>query len=545
MVQITQLLIPYYYQGDVLVGGSAEFFRAETTTPYTVFVDSNGNGGATTRPFESDGTLVAFTDGTSDLKIVIKDSDGAVIQTFDNLYYDRGSSSVTVNGKVAIDGSSTMTGNLDLGNNSITNGGNITLGTNKALVVLHGGTPIVAPQDGLVISETAGYVSIRGGENLTVYDNGSLAMTVDSAMTTLPTGLTVGGVNILSTISTINQTIAGASYVSKTGDTMSGALTMGNQNIQTVNALDAKQLTIKNIGGVAQWYIDDNLQFQIKNSASALVFTVNSLGAIKSGSGTASLPSYSFITDTDTGMSSSVSNTLDFSTGGTKRLSISATGAVELATSLKLPTGATINEISIDGTMAGNSDSCCPTEKATKTYADTKLTGTLSTDGTLADNSDTKVCSQKAVKTYADTKLTGTLSTDGTLADNSDTKVCSQKATKTYADTKIAGTLSTDGTLADNSDTNVSSQKAVKTYIANILGGGRHGSYTTSTVGNGSSNPITITHSLGEKIVNVVIMRNSDNKMVIADVTFTDTNSISILFGTTPTTNQYSVKCFN
>jgi len=37
-------------------------------------------------------------------------------------------------------------------------------------------------------------------------------------------------------------------------------------------------------------------------------------------------------------------------------------------------TGATVNEFSIDGTMAGNSDSAVPTEKAVKTYVDGSIT---------------------------------------------------------------------------------------------------------------------------------------------------------------------------
>lgn len=73
----------------------------------------------------------------------------------------------------------------------------------------------------------------------------------------------------------------------------------------------------------------------------------------------------------------------------------------------------------------------------------------IDTDGTLAGNSDSRLASQKAVKTYADTKQSAlgytaedvaNKDTDGTLAANSDTKYASQKATKTYADTKVAAT---------------------------------------------------------------------------------------------------------
>jgi hypothetical protein len=70
---------------------------------------------------------------------------------------------------------------------------------------------------------------------------------------------------------------------------------------------------------------------------------------------------------------------------------------------------------STDGTMAANSDSLVPTQKAGKTYADTKIAASaLDTDVTLAANSDAKVATQKAGKTYADTKLSKT--TTGEIA---------------------------------------------------------------------------------------------------------------------------------
>jgi hypothetical protein len=68
---------------------------------------------------------------------------------------------------------------------------------------------------------------------------------------------------------------------------------------------------------------------------------------------------------------------------------------------------------STDGTMAGNSDSLVPTQKAAKTYSDTKIASTyLDTDTTLAANSDVKIATQKASKAYIDLR-TGTPSTAG------------------------------------------------------------------------------------------------------------------------------------
>lgn len=110
-----------------------------------------------------------------------------------------------------------------------------------------------------------------------------------------------------------------------------------------------------------------------------------------------------------------------------------------------------------DSTMAANSDTKYPSQKAVKTALATKQdslgftaenVANKDTDGTLAANSDTKYPSQKAVKTYADTKQAAlgytaenvaNKDTDGTLAANSDTRYASQKATKTYADTKVTG----------------------------------------------------------------------------------------------------------
>jgi hypothetical protein len=55
---------------------------------------------------------------------------------------------------------------------------------------------------------------------------------------------------------------------------------------------------------------------------------------------------------------------------------LTATGAITGA-SLALASGATVTELSTDGTMAGNSDTAVPTEKAVKTYVDAQVTALI------------------------------------------------------------------------------------------------------------------------------------------------------------------------
>lgn len=144
--------------------------------------------------------------------------------------------------------------------------------------------------------------------------------------------------------------------------------------------------------------------------------------------------------------------------------------------------------VSTDGTLAGNSDTNLPTEKAVKTYSDaTKVTGPVSSilNNLLAFAGTTgKVAKDSGVAP----------STDGTFAANSDALLPTQKAAKTYADTKMGGLsssgldnfvsfadltgkapkdsgakLDTDGTAAANSDARVPSQKAMRSYVAAAL----------------------------------------------------------------------------
>jgi disulfide oxidoreductase YuzD len=138
-------------------------------------------------------------------------------------------------------------------------------------------------------------------------------------------------------------------------------------------------------------------------------------------------------------------------------------------------------------TSLGTSNTAYPSQNAVKTYVDAEATARASADttlqtninakqdslgftaenvankdtsGTLASNSDTKYPSQKAVKTYVDAEATARASADTTLQTNINAKQDSLGFTAENVANK-----DTSGTLASNSDTKYPSQKAVKTYV--------------------------------------------------------------------------------
>jgi hypothetical protein len=392
---VSHLLVPFYHNGDVLNGGTATFYRAGTSTEYPVFVDSQGNGGASTRSFESDGTLVAFSDGDYDLKIVIKDAEGATIATQDNIFYDR-STGADIAGKLSRDGSDQMTGALDMGTNDIVSSGNITLGANKSLVVQHSGNPVVNPLDGLVVSEADGYVSIRGGANFKVYDNGVLAQTIDSSMTTIPTALTVNGVNVGTTltslqgqitandgdISTINSDIntlesdvntALTTKVTKAGDTMSGVLAMGGNKITGLgNATVGTDALNMDTADGRYVNLSGDIMTGNLNLGNNLITNADSIALryVYINEGTNQY--LRWLPYDNGGVLTIANNTNNGVPSWSTKLTLSNAGVLGV-NSVGLSTGATVNEFSTDGTMGGNSNSAVPTEAATKSFVETSV----------------------------------------------------------------------------------------------------------------------------------------------------------------------------
>ncbi len=106
---------------------------------------------------------------------------------------------------------------------------------------------------------------------------------------------------------------------------------------------------------------------------------------------------------TVTNLQSSLDAKLDASKVG------AASGAASLDASGKVPSGQlpTFDKSLVGlGNVDNTSDTNKPVSSATQTALDLKFDKTnVDTDGTLAANSDTKVASQKAAKTYVDTRL--------------------------------------------------------------------------------------------------------------------------------------------
>jgi len=107
------------------------------------------------------------------------------------------------------------------------------------------------------------------------------------------------------------------------------------------------------------------------------------------------------------------------------------------------PAGQNVVEFSIDGTLAGDSDTAIPTEKATKTYVDNhEANGVWTRTGTDIDPTNAgdtvRIDSTGGLQFGAGGQNIVEFSTDGTLAGDSDTAVPTEQATKTYVDNHVS-----------------------------------------------------------------------------------------------------------
>jgi len=114
-----------------------------------------------------------------------------------------------------------------------------------------------------------------------------------------------------------------------------------------------------------------------------------------------------------------------------------------LGSSFTGASGASVTEFSTDGTLAGNSDTAVPTEKAVKTYVDAVDTDDVAEGST----------NQYYTNARADARITNALIDEDNMSSNSATKLPSQQSVKAFVD----GSVSTLNSAITTANTNMKS----------------------------------------------------------------------------------------
>lgn len=256
---------------------------------------------------------------------------------------------------------------------------------------------------------------------------------------------------------------------------------------------------------------------------------------------------------------------------------IDDTAASNARTTLELGTVATLAS-DTDGTLAANSDTVVATQKATKTYVDTAVTGLLdfkgSTDASsnpnypaaskgdayvvsvagkvggasgksvdvgdmyvaTADNAGGTEAGVGASWTVLEHNLVGAL-----LASNNLSDVAS--AATAFSNIKQAASTTATGVVeladATEAETRTDTTRAVTPVsLANFP------VKKTFTIGDNSATQIDVTHSLGTKEVITQVRQASDDAVVECDITNFSTTVVRLNFAVAPATNALKVVVF-
>jgi hypothetical protein len=218
-------------------------------------------------------------------------------------------------------------------------------------------------------------------------------------------------------------------------------------------------------------------------------------------------------------------------------------------TTLQLPSGATVNEFSTDGTLVGFSDTAVPTEQAVKTYVDTQIANlnpdkiwegdsyveVVDLDGTGSGGYVTMVADGVEVTRLSETtQRFGTAEdnitvTDGTASvpvDAIEVMILDENGLQMQTGATV-NEFSTDGTLADNSDTALPTEQAVKTYVDNKFA--QAGNLIVSLVSSDTTalNNYALLVDTTAGNVNVVLESTGDSKIIIKKIT-DDSNVVNV-----------------
>lgn len=144
-------------------------------------------------------------------------------------------------------------------------------------------------------------------------------------------------------------------YVSIYGATMLGSLVLGGYHLTRVGTITGLDTQIK-----ITMNQDGKLTLEADNELTLSAATLTLIGLL-GVTGNVAISGDLQVNGTNIGISTDTD------------LITMALNLVTVAGSLQFSLGAAVNEFSIDGTLAGNADDAVPTEKAVKTYADTKV----------------------------------------------------------------------------------------------------------------------------------------------------------------------------
>ena len=196
----------------------------------------------------------------------------------------------------------------------------------------------------------------------------------------------------------------------KSGGTMTGNISFGDGNKLLLGASNDLEVFHSSTSGKS--FIIDNgpADLEVQTNGTGIKFRG---GATGGGSSNVTLADF----HSDSTAASGNQYYVELMYEGTQKFRTSAsgvdiTGRVRATTGFLGAAGATVDEFSTDGTLAGDSDVAVPTEKAVKTYVDGRF-GNLSVSGSTIATSGTLITLGAA--SNENTQVAGSLTVAGNL----------------------------------------------------------------------------------------------------------------------------------